>query len=220
MTKKGSQDSMNIFLDIVTNPVLFIPAISWVIAQIMKAIINAIVNKKFSVDRLVGDGGMPSGHSATVTSLAIMCGLTSGFDSTVFGLATIFAIVVMHDALGVRREAGKHAISIIEMAEILNDYLSEHNENRHKKKRLYRGGTGEKGLHSRISVKTVAQKAEDAHSRQNLKHRLMCQGRQEGGRCVYIRLKGIEAAAEHGIIKETLKCRLPQGKSAVVREAS
>ena len=128
MTKKGSQDSMNIFLDIVTNPVLFIPAISWVIAQIMKAIINAIVNKKFSVDRLVGDGGMPSGHSATVTSLAIMCGLTSGFDSTVFGLATIFAIVVMHDALGVRREAGKHAISIIEMAEILNDYLSEHNE--------------------------------------------------------------------------------------------
>ena len=119
---------MNIFLDIVTNPVLFIPAISWVIAQIMKAIINAIVNKKFSVDRLVGDGGMPSGHSATVTSLAIMCGLTSGFDSTVFGLATIFAIVVMHDALGVRREAGKHAISIIEMAEILNDYLSEHNE--------------------------------------------------------------------------------------------
>ena len=119
---------MNIFLDIVTNPVLFIPAISWVIAQIMKAIINAIVNKKFSIDRLVGDGGMPSGHSATVTSLAIMCGLTSGFDSTVFGLATIFAIVVMHDALGVRREAGKHAISIIEMAEILNDYLSEHNE--------------------------------------------------------------------------------------------
>jgi acid phosphatase family membrane protein YuiD len=119
---------MNIFLDIVTNPVLFIPAISWVIAQIMKAIINAIVNKKFSIDRLVGDGGMPSGHSATVTSLAVMCGLTAGFDSTVFGLATIFAIVVMHDALGVRREAGKHAISIIEMAEILNDYLSEHNE--------------------------------------------------------------------------------------------
>lgn len=119
---------MNIFLQIVTNPVLFIPAISWVIAQILKTIINAIVNKKFSVSRLVGDGGMPSGHSATVTSLAIMCGLTAGFDSPLFGLATIFAIVVMHDALGVRREAGKHAISIIEMAEILNDLVTEKNE--------------------------------------------------------------------------------------------
>ena len=119
---------MNIFLDIITNPVLFIPAISWGIAQILKTIINAIMSKKLSLDRLVGDGGMPSGHSATVTSLAVMCGLTSGFDSVTFGLATIFAIVVMHDALGVRRETGKQAVSIIEMAEILNDYLSEHNE--------------------------------------------------------------------------------------------
>lgn len=116
---------MDIFLKIITNPVLFIPAISWIVAQILKAIINAIMSKKFSFDRLVGDGGMPSSHSATVTSLAIMCGLTAGFDSATFGLATIFAIVVMHDALGIRREAGKHAISIIEMAEVLNDVLAE-----------------------------------------------------------------------------------------------
>ena len=116
---------MDIFLKIITNPVLFIPAISWIVAQILKAIINAIMSKKFSFDRLIGDGGMPSGHSATVTSLAIMCGLTAGFDSATFGLATIFAIVVMHDALGIRREAGKHAISIIEMAEVLNDVLAE-----------------------------------------------------------------------------------------------
>ena len=71
---------------------------------------------------------MPSGHSATVTSLAVMCGLTAGFNSAVFGLATIFAIVVMHDALGVRREAGKHAMSIIEMAEILNAAIVEKDE--------------------------------------------------------------------------------------------
>ena len=119
---------MNIFFDILTNPVLFIPGISWVIAQILKTIINAIVNKKISFSRLVGDGGMPSGHSATVTSLAVMCGLNAGFDSVIFGFATVFAIVVMHDALGVRRETGKQAVSIIKMAEILNDYLSEHNE--------------------------------------------------------------------------------------------
>ena len=116
---------MDFVLDIVKNPILFVPACAWLIAQVLKLFINAIVNRKFDFSRLVGDGGMPSGHSATVTSLAVMCGLTAGFDSATFGLATIFAIVVMHDALGVRREAGKHAISIIEMAEVLNDVLAE-----------------------------------------------------------------------------------------------
>jgi len=116
------------FLNILTNPVLIVPGCAWIIAQVVKSIINAIVNKKFSFDRLVGDGGMPSGHSATVTALAVMCGLTEGFGSTVFGLAMIFAIVVMHDAMGVRREAGKHARSIISIVEQLNDFLSERDE--------------------------------------------------------------------------------------------
>ena len=116
------------FLNILTNPVLIVPGCAWIIAQVAKAVINAIVNKKFSFDRLVGDGGMPSGHSATVTALAVMCGLTEGFGSTVFGLAMIFAIVVMHDAMGVRREAGKHARSIISIVEQLNDYFSEHDD--------------------------------------------------------------------------------------------
>ena len=71
---------------------------------------------------------MPSGHSATVTSLAVMCGVSSGFDSPVFGLSVMFAIVVMHDALGVRRETGKQAVSIIKMAELLNDYFSERDQ--------------------------------------------------------------------------------------------
>ncbi len=119
---------MNIFMQIITNPVIIAPGCAWIIAQILKTIISAIVNKKFTFDRLVGDGGMPSGHSATVTSLAVMCGIVSGFDSAVFGLASIFAIVVMHDALGVRRETGKQAVSIIKMAELLNDYFSEQNK--------------------------------------------------------------------------------------------
>ena len=121
---------MNIFQQIISNPVLIVPACAWMIAQVLKGIISAIVNKKFSFDRLFGDGGMPSGHSATVTSLAIMCGLSTeaGFESPVFGLAVMFAIVVMHDAMGVRREAGKHARSIISIIEVLDDYLSEHDE--------------------------------------------------------------------------------------------
>lgn len=116
------------FLNILTNPVLLVPGCAWIIAQVAKAVINAIVNKRFSFDRLVGDGGMPSGHSATVTALAMMCGLTEGFGSTIFGLSMIFAIVVMHDAMGVRREAGKHARSIISIVEQLNDYFSEHDD--------------------------------------------------------------------------------------------
>ena len=115
-------------LNILTNPVLLIPGCAWIVAQIAKTIISFIVNKRFSFDRLVGDGGMPSGHSATVTALATMCGLTEGFGSTEFGLAMIFAIVVMHDAMGVRREAGKHARSIISIVESLNDYFSEHDD--------------------------------------------------------------------------------------------
>ena len=116
-------------LKIFTNAYLLIPIISWAIAQVLKTVINAIMNKRIELSRLVGDGGMPSGHSATVTSLAVLCGLKSGFGSPIFALAAVFAVIVMHDALGVRRETGKQAVSIIKISELLNDYLSEHNPN-------------------------------------------------------------------------------------------
>ena len=61
-------------LKIFTNPVLLIPVLAWAIAQVLKTIINAIMSKKFEISRLVGDGGMPSGHSATVSALAAMTG--------------------------------------------------------------------------------------------------------------------------------------------------
>ena len=89
----------------------------------MKAVINIIMDRKFSFERLFGDGGMPSGHSATVTSLMIMVGYTSGFGSPLFALSAIFAAVVMHDAMGVRRETGKHAVSIKELAD--RSFMSE-----------------------------------------------------------------------------------------------
>ena len=116
-------------LKILENDILLVSGCAWVIAQVLKAIINLIVSKKFSFERLFGDGGMPSGHSATVTSLAVMIGLSEcGFASAEFALAAIFAIVVMHDATGVRQEAGKHAVSIIQISEALNEYFMEHDE--------------------------------------------------------------------------------------------
>ncbi|MBE6533163.1 MAG: divergent PAP2 family protein [Ruminococcaceae bacterium] len=117
------------FLKAFTNPFLLIPIISWAIAQILKTVINAIMNKKVELSRLVGDGGMPSGHSATVTSLAALCGLKAGFGSAHFAIAAILAVIVMHDALGVRRETGKQAVSIIKISELLNDYFSEQDTN-------------------------------------------------------------------------------------------
>lgn len=115
-------------LGIIYNDVLIVSLASWLIAQIIKIIINAVVNKKFDIERLFGDGGMPSGHSATVTAMALMVGFRLGFDNPVFGVAMVFAIVVMHDATGVRQEAGKHARSIIELTDLFNEYLLENDD--------------------------------------------------------------------------------------------
>ena len=116
---------MDFFVKAFTNPILIVPTCSWLIAQVIKAVINAIVMKKFSLSRLFGDGGMPSGHSATVMALACMCGIEVGFGSPLFAVAAILAIIVMHDATGVRRETGKQANVIVGMATVIGEYFSE-----------------------------------------------------------------------------------------------
>ena len=102
--------------DFFTNPFLLTSLGSWFIAQVLKTIIHLIIYKKLDFERMYGDGGMPSGHSATVSSLATMCGLSFGFGSVEFAIAGILAVIVCHDATGVRRETGKHA-------EVLNELL-------------------------------------------------------------------------------------------------
>ncbi|MBR5139553.1 MAG: divergent PAP2 family protein [Clostridia bacterium] len=111
---------MEILKAIITNHVLIAPISAWVITQIVKALINLLVYKEFKLERLLGDGGMPSTHSATVMCLCIMTGWVSGFSTPIFALSFVFAAVVMRDALGVRREAGKHASSIKQLAEAVN----------------------------------------------------------------------------------------------------
>ena len=117
------------FLKMFNNPVLLVPTCSWLLAQVLKTIVNAVMNKKMEWSRLVGDGGMPSGHSATVSALAAMVGFTVGFDSVAFAIAAVLAVVVMHDASGVRLETSKQAATIISMVEVINDYLSESDTN-------------------------------------------------------------------------------------------
>ena len=61
---------MNWFVELINNPFFVVPLLSWFSAQVLKVIINAAITKKLDWERLFGDGGMPSGHSATVSSLA------------------------------------------------------------------------------------------------------------------------------------------------------
>ena len=100
---------MNYLLDFISNKFFITAVLSWTVAQVLKVIIYAIINKTWDISRLFGDGGMPSGHSATVSSLATVSALTFGFGSFEFAITGILAIIVCHDAMGVRREAGKHA---------------------------------------------------------------------------------------------------------------
>lgn len=99
------------------NPILITAVASWTVAQVLKVIINAIINKEFSIERLFGDGGMPSGHSATVTSMATVTALIYGLGSFEFAVTAILSIIVCHDAMGVRQETGKQAVILNELIE-------------------------------------------------------------------------------------------------------
>jgi len=81
----------------------------WAIAQTIKVVLGVIREKKFNFKWFIGTGGMPSSHAAGATALATSCGLYVGFNSVAFALATVFAIVTMFDAQGVRRAAGQQA---------------------------------------------------------------------------------------------------------------
>lgn len=89
--------------------VLVTSILSWFTAQVLKVIFTLIEKKRLDFRRFVGSGGMPSSHSAFVTSLATAVGLQNGFSSTEFAISTVFALVVMYDAAGVRRAAGQQA---------------------------------------------------------------------------------------------------------------
>ncbi len=105
---------------LLSNEYLIVGISSWLVAQVLKTIIHAIINHKLDLWRLVGDGGMPSGHSATVTSVAMVSGFLYGPDSFELAISVVLAIIVCHDACGVRRETGKQAVLLNEISELIN----------------------------------------------------------------------------------------------------
>ncbi|MGB2814049.1 MAG: divergent PAP2 family protein [Dehalococcoidales bacterium] len=98
------------FYEIITNKVLIIPICSWAVAQLLKVIVILIQKKQLDLRYLVISGGMPSSHSAFVSALATAVALIEGLGSVAFGISTIFALVVMYDAAGVRQSVGKQSV--------------------------------------------------------------------------------------------------------------
>lgn len=100
---------MNSFIGFIQNKYIYVPILLWFFIQTYKVIHDLIKTKKINFKRIIGAGGMPSSHSAVVSSLATLIGKYEGVDTPIFALALIIALVVMYDACGVRRAAGKQA---------------------------------------------------------------------------------------------------------------
>ena len=100
------------------NEILTVSIVGWFVAQVLKTVINFILLGKFQLERMWGDGGMPSAHSATVCAMAIVTGRSAGISSPIFAVACFVAIITMHDAMGVRHETG-------EQAKVLNQMIAQ-----------------------------------------------------------------------------------------------
>lgn len=108
----------NFFWEILRNKVLITTLIAWFVAQSLKVFLGLIREKRFNFKWFVGTGGMPSSHVAGISALATSVGFVTGFSSYQFAIAVVLALIVMFDAQGVRRAAGRQA-------EILNKILDD-----------------------------------------------------------------------------------------------
>ncbi|XP_010556163.1 PREDICTED: uncharacterized protein LOC104825518 [Tarenaya hassleriana] len=109
---------MSSSFSVFTNYPLISAFVSFSIAQLIKFFTSWYKERRWDLKQLVGSGGMPSAHSATVTALAVSVGLQEGFDGSHFAIALILASIVMYDATGVRLQAGRQA-------EVLNQIVYE-----------------------------------------------------------------------------------------------
>ena len=108
---------MNNILGFIQNKYIYIPFFLWFAIETFKVIYDLVTTKKFNFKRIMGAGGMPSSHSAIVTGLATLIGKYEGVDTPIFALSLIVAFVVMYDACGVRRAAGKQAALLNKIVE-------------------------------------------------------------------------------------------------------
>lgn len=117
------------FYDLMKNKVLICAIVGWMAAQFLKVVYILIREKRFDIKRFVGTGGMPSSHSAFVSSMAAAVGFVDEFSSAEFAMAFVVAFVVMYDASGIRKAAGEQAKVINDLQEMIFEnapvYLKE-----------------------------------------------------------------------------------------------
>ena len=111
---------MNILLEILNNRAIVAAITAWAIAQGLKVLLTLAISRRFDSSRVLGSGGMPSSHSAMVCTLTTTVGIREGCASSMFALACCFAGIVMYDAAGVRRSAGRNAAVINHLVESLS----------------------------------------------------------------------------------------------------
>ena len=116
---------MNFLEELLSNRILLSSCAGWCIAQVIKTIIHLIMTREFVAERLVGGGGMPSSHSATVCALSTATLIQYGVGSFEFAMAFTFSVIVMYDAMGVRRETGIHSKVLNELVKIIEDLGSD-----------------------------------------------------------------------------------------------
>jgi len=112
---------MEFFEQILDNSVLIATFFAWLISCVLKGFLVCIRERRFDITRFMGPGGMPSSHSALVTALAVSTGLVGGFDSIAFAICAALSLIVMYDASGIRRAAGKQAEMINAIVEAWNE---------------------------------------------------------------------------------------------------
>lgn len=112
---------MLFFHELANNTIFMTTVWGWLVAQITKCLLHLLFTRRFSVERFMGSGGMPSSHSATVCALATASYLEHGAAGFEFAISLFFAIIVMHDAVGVRRETGIQAKLLNDIIIILED---------------------------------------------------------------------------------------------------
>ena len=108
---------MNDFVAFIQNKYIYVPFLLWFGIQLFKLLYDLFTTKKFNFKRIIGAGGMPSSHSAIVAGLATLIGKYEGVGTPIFAVALIVAFVVMYDACGVRRAAGKQAALLNKLIE-------------------------------------------------------------------------------------------------------
>lgn len=109
--------TINFFKEIIQNKLICASFFSWLVAQGIKVLNGLIKEKRFDFKWIIGTGGMPSAHSAGVSALATTVGLYSGFNSVLFAISAIFALIIMFDAQGVRRMSGLQAEALNRLIE-------------------------------------------------------------------------------------------------------